>query len=303
MTNKCKICEKVFSSKQRLKYHIKNKVCKKQDKIFCLFCKKKYKTNESFLRHLNRKHKKKKDDLDVLKNDKQNNDNIINLIKDNIQKLYNKKDLSNNIITHIEDIVNELDINEKDKFKCIKCDKIFSRSDSLKRHIDKNCCNKNVKIINNTINNTINVVNNITINNIGSENTELITDDILYKCANLCYLGIIKLFKLVHIDIKENKNLYLTNIKNPYIYKYENNKWELGESNEILKKITDSKRDMIEEFFTNNLDKFTKFKKINISRMFNDYKQGNLDKQFNKKIRLILINNKDKLKESFENNK
>jgi hypothetical protein len=303
MIYKCDECSKSFSSKQRLYYHMFKKVCSNKNKISCLFCSKKYKSKDTFLKHLNRKHKKKEKDLEILKNDKTNNENIKNLISENIKKLYKKKDLSNNIINHIEDIVNELEIKDNDKtYTCEKCNKIFSRYDSLKRHIDNHCnSSKNINIINNTINNTINVVNNITINNIGKENIETITDDVLFRCANLCYLGIIKLFKLVHIDIKENTNLYLTNIKNPYIYKYENNKWEMGESKEIFRKITDIKRDMIEDFFSNNQDKFTNFKKRNITKMFNDYKDGDLDKQFDKKIRLILINNKDKLKESFKN--
>ena len=102
------------------------------------------------------------------------------------------------------------------------------------------------------------------------------------------------------MDVNENKNLYLTSIKNPYIYKYENNKWQIGDSKEVIKQLTDDKRDMIEDFFTNNTEKFTMFKKNNISKMFNDYKVGNLDNKYEKKIRIMLVNNKDSLKRSFE---
>ena len=57
---KCKKCFKKFSSKQRLEYHITNKVCFKYEKKFCcLFCDRRYKTKYTFLQHLNQKHKKK----------------------------------------------------------------------------------------------------------------------------------------------------------------------------------------------------------------------------------------------------
>ena len=59
--NQCKKCLMTFSSKQRLKYHVINKVCDKNQKkkFYCIFCEKFYKTKYTFLRHLNNKHSKK----------------------------------------------------------------------------------------------------------------------------------------------------------------------------------------------------------------------------------------------------
>ena len=57
---KCKLCNKIFSSNQRLKYHEGNNVCMKIKKKFnCIFCSKIYNSKYTFLRHLNNKHPKK----------------------------------------------------------------------------------------------------------------------------------------------------------------------------------------------------------------------------------------------------
>ena len=330
----CEKCNCIFSTKQMLDYHIKNKVClkkkKKKKKYKCLFCNKFYLNHTIFLDHLNAKHHKKEilsNKEDIIKENLYNN----YLEYNKILKESNNKDISNNKLNNIihkifnnvndnkynddiqydnssiNNIFNKKEIikyNIDNKFKCKNCNKVFSRKYTLKRHMNNSCQkNTNINIINNTINNTtnnVNIVNNITINNIGQENTDTITDKVLERCANLCYLGIIELFKLIHMDINENKNLYLTSIKNPYIYKYENNKWQIADSKEVIKKLTDDKRDMIEDFVSNNLPKFTQFKRNNISKMFNDYKVGNLDNKYEKKIRIMLVNNKDSLRKSYE---
>ena len=264
---KCNNCKSIFSSKQTLDYHLINNVCDEDLKIFkCIFCSKSYKTKYTFLRHLNSKHRTK-----------------INIHK-----------------------------NENILLKCESCNKIFTRKDNLKRHIKLYCKNINnsnniIQTTNNTIinniNTTNNITNNITINNFGRENLKGISDNDIFKCINMCYEGIPALFKLIHIDTLENQNLYLTNIKNPYIYVYSNNKWELDELNKTLFYIQNEKKGIIEDYIENNKDKFKDYKIKNINKMLNQQKQGELENKYNSKLKLILINNKNLLKDSYEKNK
>ena len=265
---KCKKCSSTFSSKQMLNYHIDNNVCAREDKKFsCIFCNKSYKTKYTFLRHLNKKHKKKSSHL-----------------------------------------LNP----QKNDLECEYCNKVFTRKDNLNRHI-KNYCKKartanniinnttnNINTTNNTINNNCNNTYNITINNFGKESLESISDKDIFKCVNKCYNGIPALFKLIHIDTPENQNLYLTNIKNPYIYIYNDNKWILNELREILDYIQKEKKGMIEEYMEKNNNKFKTYKIRNINKMLEDYKKGNLEKRYNSKLKLLLINNKDILKRAYE---
>ena len=52
----CKLCNRCFSSKQNLNYHLKNMVCQKYiNHVFkCFNCNKKFKTNYELNRHIKR---------------------------------------------------------------------------------------------------------------------------------------------------------------------------------------------------------------------------------------------------------
>ena len=209
---------------------------------------------------------------------------------------------------------------KQNKLKCIYCYKNFTRKDNLKRHIKHRCKKRDIKIINNNeitnnkknnittnINNNNNILNNIsnntynvTINNFGREKMDSISDKDIFRCINKCYEGVPELFKLIHIDTPENRNLYLTNIKNPYIFTYNNNKWEIDELNKILDCIKKDKKDIIEEYIENNNNKFKQYKIKNIYKMLKDYNEGHLEKRYNCKLKLILLNNKDILKNTYE---
>ena len=278
MGYKCNKCKCIFTTNKSLKYHIKNNVCTKIKKMFsCMFCPKSYKYNNGLLKHLNNKHLNK-----IKQNNKQNN------------------------------------------LECKLCNTIFSRTDNLKRHMKTSCIKKNnyfdeIKtnnnnriniigdnnIINNTTNNNNNNItnNNITINNFGKEDISSISDKIIYKCVNMCFEAIPALFKIIHIDIPENRNLYLTNIKNPFIYTYINDKWSMCDIKHIINDLQKYKKDIIEEYFENNKNKFRDYKINNINKMLEKHKNGELDKRYNNSLKLLLINNKKKLKNIYKKTK
>jgi hypothetical protein len=135
MTLSCTFCYTLFSSKQRLQYHIDNKVCIKDD-YTCFFCYKKYKTKEKIMNHLNLIHSEKKS------NDKEEKPiDIINIINNNIYKLINMKNLPNNLFNKIHSINNELNniLINNNCLVCVFCNKTFSRKDVLIRHQEKYC--------------------------------------------------------------------------------------------------------------------------------------------------------------------
>ena len=261
---KCYNCNKTLSSRQRLQYHIKNNVCSiLNSDFYCSICDKYYKTKFTLLNHLNLKHSKKTKQKEVK------------------EKIIKKK-------------------KEKKINKCQYCNKEFKRSDSLYRHIEKYCSYKNkntTTIINNITTN--NIQNNIIINNFGNENLKLIKEDNILECINKCYSCIPELFKLIHIDTPENRNLYLSNMKDSFLYLYKNNKWELNDLDKILKYIKDDKKELMEEYFKKNIDKFQTYKKKNIGKMINDYNNGKLHKQYDKKLKMLLVSNKELLKDTY----
>ena len=112
------------------------------------------------------------------------------------------------------------------KFKCLFCEKSFSRIDSLNRHIKNSCkvkrkydlnlsmvqgkttldmvknvdnkiINNNTNINNGTVNtdNSQNYTNNITVNNFGEENMEMITKSFLKKSIIYPLRGLTKMIE------------------------------------------------------------------------------------------------------------
>jgi len=322
----CIDCNKEFTSKKGLKYHVENKVCKvTKIEINCLFCNKKYYNKNIFLKHLNKKHKKKinvnniENKIEKNFNCKKSITNIYNELnninKNNIDNLDNimskiKKNL-NNLEENIYDskivkLTNSNKMITSNNFKCELCNKEFSRADSLKRHYKQFC--KNRKEEKNTINvinteNNFNLITCVNINNFTKENLKSLSNDDILEIVNRCYTCIPKLFKKIHIDIPENRNLYLTSIKNQFLYAYQDNKWQLNDIKNILNIIKDQKMDIVENFIENNKEKFTTYKIKRLYQMIDDYKKGKLNKTYNNNLKLLMMNYKDTLKESYEKHK
>lgn len=88
-------------------------------------------------------------------------------------------------------------------------------------------------------------------------------------------------------------------MKDSYLYLYKNNKWEVNDLDKILQYIKDDKKDLMEEYYNKNIDKFQTYKQRNIGKMINDYNNGKLNKQYDKKLKMILVSNKDVLKNTY----
>lgn len=301
---KCKLCNKIFSSKQRLKYHEEKKVCNKIKKKFnCIFCSKIYNSKCTFLRHLNKKHPKK---------------NINNIEDESINeckycgKIFSRRDSLNRHISRYCKKKDDIDISENRliemknsiiqnvKDNNINTSDLIDKILDMKIRNDKLLKTKTINITNNVQNiHNIQTTNNIIINNFGSENIKNIKEEQILNCINRCYSCIPELFKLIHINTPENRNLYLSSMKDSYLYLYKDNKWEVNDLDKILKYIKDNKRDIMEEYYNKNIGKFGTTKQKNINNMINDYNNGKLDKQYNKRIKMILVSNKEMLKKSY----
>lgn len=265
----CKFCKKNLNSKQNLDYHYINNVCVDKSKVFCKICVKYYKNKYTYKRHCKTKHK-------------------------------------------------ELFINDKsfssDEYKCNNCEKVFSRKYNLKVHLNNNVCcdkSKNITINNSNSNNVNNITNNtniihntnniinISLNGFGDEDIASITNEELLKIVKRCYNSVSELFKRIHIDIPENRNLYLSNHKEGNISVYKNGKWDIHDAKKILKKIQDINIDIIGSFYKNNIDNFNNNKSI--EKMFDDFNNNKLTSKYNKDIKLLLENHKDIIRKTKDN--
>jgi hypothetical protein len=203
------------------------------------------------------------------------------------------------------------------KLKLQKADKV---DNITLNKLNKMLLKHNNRIKNSTINshnnsnNTINVQNNFQLVGFGKEEiTELLTNNEKKLIMNSKYGCLEKLIEIVHCGkYSQFKNVILTNMKDNYMYKYDDSKgcFVLGTKSEIMNTLVDGKlfdldviyndlleknkidektKNCIEDFVNrihNNDEKFTDIE----GKQHDDYKHYKISE-----IKLLLFNNQDKI--------
>ena len=213
-------------------------------------------------------------------------------------------------------------------FVCIHCNKVFTRNDSLKKHINFRCKLKNneienkdviikelkesneelkmmiEKLLNNNLNinnnGTINTANrdinttNIQINNYGSENIDYITDKVFKKLLEKPVSAITRLIELKHFNPNhpENHNVKITNIHDKYAKIYQDKKWLVKHKKDIVEELVENGYADFEEFKDLNEDELAEKIKEKYKMMEQNY-NNNFDK-ICKKSELSIINESKK---------
>ena len=191
-----------------------------------------------------------------------------------------------------EVIVNSI-IKESIDNKCMYCNQVFSRADSLKRHLLNYCENRNRIIMQNddlkkeneklreemenfkknsdakTIINNVtkiennnqmiinqNIQNNININAFGKEKNDFISTEDLTSIVKHPENGIPKLIRMIHFNplYPENQNVKLKNKKEPYLNVFNGKQWELKNKEETIHSLIASKKEIADEYFDSKID-------------------------------------------------
>ena len=162
------------------------------------------------------------------------------------------------------------------------------------------CNNKTTNITNNNYTNISNTnCNNKTINILAYDKTDLshLTDKDFEQIMKKCYKSVPSLIEKTHFDPlrPENKNIYISNIKQNFVMKYTGEKWILCNKDETLDDLYENSsnilEDKIENWETNKykydndaVDKFYKF--------LDNKDKDNIKNEIKDDIKLILYNNK-----------
>jgi hypothetical protein len=164
---------------------------------------------------------------------------------------------------------------------------------------------KTLNKINNQLNNS-GTINNVTIIQLGQENlSEILNTREKKNILNRQAMSLNDLVDLVHVSgkYKNFQNVYITNLQSTFAYKFDEkaNKFIAVNKNELLNDLVDSRMYDIEKFYEEicpDLEpkKAEQIKKF-IDRMGNE--EDGLKGIKKEEIKLILYNNKDKIKANF----
>jgi hypothetical protein len=195
-----------------------------------------------------------------------------------------------------------------------KIEKLEKENLETKKELEnlKNMLQKALKIhpktlnkINNQLNNS-GTINNVTIIQLGQENlSEILNTREKKNILNRQAMSLNDLVDLVHVSgkYKNFQNVYITNLQSTFAYKFDEkaNKFIAVNKNELLNDLVDSRMYDIEKFYEEicpDLEpkKAEQIKKF-IDRMGNE--EDGLKGIKKEEIKLILYNNKDKIKANF----
>ena len=216
-------------------------------------------------------------------------------------------------------------------YKCEKCNKLFTHKSRLLKHMNrKTPCdrsktklsktkksklelkikeledkinNSNKMVCNyNTTNNIINNTFNIKINTFGNEDLVKLTQKEILKIIDKCYMALPSMVKKIHIDIPENRNVYIPNKKEPYALVYDNQDWKLINIDKIIDKMITNNTDRLIDFIDIYQDQIPKKRYDRLIKMLSDCENGKLNSKYAEDIKLILLNHKKLIKDYYQKN-
>ena len=162
----------------------------------------------------------------------------------------------------------------------------FNNSNNNSNNIINNIIN------NNNTNNTNNTNNNITINinPFGKENIDSITEKEKIHVLNNLYLAMPQAMKMIHYDIPENRNFFISNKREKkYITVFDGTHTTYDNSARVKDKICSKVMNYLEEWFNTYQLKLLKNKKKILGDVFNSYYDGKLDTQYFSEVEKFLL--------------
>ena len=273
----------------------------------CSICNKIFNQKGHYERHINRKYPcKKKNNNNTIESSYKIGINIPNMECDNknnecnyCDKIYSTKF---NLVKHQKTCKIKKKYEMKEELYNLLIletqKKIEEQNLYLKQQINnlqKQLNKKNNNIINSNNTNC----NNKTINILAYNKTDLshLTDKDFEYIMKKCYKSVPTLIEKTHFHPNklENKNIYINNIQNKYIMKYNGEKWNLENRDETLDDLYENSSNILEDKLENwEINKF-KYDKVAVERFYKFLDNKDKDKVKNDikdEIKLILYNNR-----------
>ena len=264
----------------------------------------------------------------VVKNESNCSQNVVKCSQ-NVVK--NESMCSQNVVKCSQNVVN---IKSSKKYECKFCSKEYLHSSSLYKHL-KSCkdkiksdevnhsmkelinllneqledCKKEISKQNNQIDQLIKkagITNNVNIQNnyklLSYKDTDIshLSDIDIRYCIGHNNLCVPHLVKKLHFNPTkpENHNIYISNIKNNYVMKYDGEKWNLEDQEDAIDTLIDDKQLILEQKLEEWIENGKNYPEI--MEKFNRYieKRDNNDviNVIKQEIKLLLFNNRHVIK-------
>jgi len=156
----------------------------------------------------------------------------------------------------------------------------------------------------NTINNNQHIVQNFQLIQLGKERDVplMLTNQEKSKIVNSRRFALQKIVEILHGgsgDYKQFKNLIVTNLRNKYIYKYDDTKesFILANAEDVMALLIDNRLSDLETIYDQYVNKISPLTKKSLERFINEIKEHDSDsrKLEIEQIKMLLFNDRDKI--------
>ena len=293
----CPLCGAVYGRKNNCTQHLKNR-CKVrkskliqqmfdtgQDQEFSIIDEKSCLPEKSYKKVISPKSNfHTVEEKKLYSNFVSENESYIDSEKVSCEKSY----ITNNNGDNEDNNINLDDISNHDyKIAVIERELFKKENDELRKQVEM--------LISKVGNTTVNVQQNIIINNLGNEEVGYINSDIVNKLISAPYVAIPKLIETIHFnpDHPENHNIKITNKKERYVKVYKDNKWRLEDKKEVIDKMVDKGKSILDEH--RDESRHSAFKNKCYDHFSQKYDDGEKDliKKINKDVELVVLNNSE----------
>lgn len=136
----------------------------------------------------------------------------------------------------------------------------------------------------------------------GDEDVSAITNEEMFNIVNKCYGALKVLAKRTHIDIPENRNIYIPSYKDSYALVYNNGNWHYNDLHKVLEEIKNTNIDRLNTYYEDNIENYSSSRQDHISKMLNESLNGEVDTKYFKDMKILFPNNRQVLKKSMSTN-
>ena len=185
-------------------------------------------------------------------------------------------------------------LNQKNEIKDKQITEILNQNKKMQRQIDKLTSKLQIQHIHNTNSNNNTINYNIKLLNFNQTDYSHLTEQDYMKCLQDCNYCVKSLIEKVHFNEEkpENKNIYISNIKNKYIMLYKNNKWQLVNRKNQLDDLYDYNEVLLENWHDEYKDKYPDMFSSFERYLKNKDNDDELTNQIKDEILLMLYNNR-----------
>jgi hypothetical protein len=264
----------------------------------CNNCNKTFEKKSNYNAHINRKNPCINKSLKIFQNIPKSRIDESKIFQNGINELscsYCKKSYStySNKIKHTRSCkIKKNDVNQKEELyqNLLNEMKILvEQNKELKEKIDK------IDVKGQNIVNTHNIQINNSLLAFGNEDLSHLSSEVCKQILNLGYRSIPKLIEKVHFneDKPENANVYISNIKDPYVMVYNGKKWTLQYRDQTISELLESKGDYLEDCYDELIKSLDSRTKRRFERFLNKKDDDEVVDRLKKEIKLLLYNHKD----------